>query len=249
MNEIKCKLFKVKSKINNFTFFRPSLGSNHLVQDKKVSVVKYRLDAYTYDNFPISWYYNSYRAHPLFPPELTIQEYDRITDYERSFVEEYINEFFSQEEARTLLTYLNGAENVTATMTEVKLPVENNCAPLTLGGIEPDMFIGDLPRVERPSQDIEPMPFSNFWSWPFLNYDLPFKVMYYFSFPNKCNEGAVLKNHIEKWLVTYIDELEEYEKLKREWTKEIEAELNQIQTPSQSIQPGGLDSPDSNILF
>jgi hypothetical protein len=85
---------------------------------------------------PFDWFYNSRRPEPQRPYAELIENYGQASD--RGWVEDCIDEMFSEDEANQLKAYLdaNKVGHVT-TIKPAELPIPNNCMPciaVPLGG-------------------------------------------------------------------------------------------------------------------
>jgi hypothetical protein len=78
----------------------------------------------SFDNLQMTWFVVE-RQTPLVAMAEAIQDYQQLASAERAFPEAYVNEQFSQEEARELMIYLD-RKGITVHIEEVSLPVMEN---------------------------------------------------------------------------------------------------------------------------
>ena len=117
-------------------------------------------DGKQYEEVKITWFLLE-RSSPLAAYETAILDYGQLSEKERAFPEEYVNEQFSREEAEALKNYLDRRPDMSTRIEEIELPVSPNasgCRRLPRGNGS-DFFI-----LHREA-----------------GYSLPFKVEGYFS--------------------------------------------------------------------
>ncbi len=89
-----------------------------------------------YEEVKVAWFVVERQAPPA-PYEQVIQEYGQLSERERTFPREYVDELFRRDEAEALKRHLDGRRNVVTFIEPVELPVPANssgCRRLPRGG-------------------------------------------------------------------------------------------------------------------
>jgi hypothetical protein len=107
-----------------------------------------------YKNVPFVWFREGKRPGPPRPYGELIKDYD-VNDEYRFYAEHYIDELFTEDEARQLKDFLDSeyGEDATTTITEVQLPFDKNLAgvgSLAVGGGDDFYMLSKAPGYSLP---------------------------------------------------------------------------------------------------